>query len=61
MQTLHFCAFLRADKAMSESGYIFSTDTGDLLDISAGILPLLGIGQEEMKVDRNISSWVGEE
>lgn len=59
MQTLHFCAFFKAEKAMNESGYILVTDTGDLLDISAGILPLLGIGLDEMKVDKNINNWVG--
>ena len=58
MQTLHFCAFFKVEKVMSEAGYILTTDTGDLLDISAGILPLLGIGIEEAKADKNIVNWV---
>lgn len=58
MQTLHFCAFFKMEKITSESGYILATDSGDLLDISAGCLPLLSIGLEDVKNDKNITNWV---
>lgn len=58
MQTLHFYAFFKSEKVTSESGYILTTDSGDILDISAGVLPLLSVGLEDIKTDKNIANWV---
>lgn len=58
MQTLHFCGFFKPEKITSEVGYVLTTDTGDLLDISAGVLPMLSIALEDIKTDKNITNWV---
>lgn len=58
MQTLHFCAYFKQENNLKPAGYLLTFPNGNMIDISSGMLQLLGVTSDDMDADTNIEAWV---